>query len=43
MKVRRLTVFENERLTRVFGHIRKAAIGAWRKLDSEVIHDMYSS
>jgi len=27
MEVRRLTVFENEKLTRVFGHKRKAAIG----------------
>lgn len=43
MEVRRLTMFENEKLTRVFGHIKKAEIGAWRKLDSEVIHDMYSS
>ena len=43
MEVRRLTVFENEKLTRVFGHIRKTATGTWRKLDSEVIHDTYSS
>jgi hypothetical protein len=36
-------LFENKQLTTIFGHIRKAATGAWRKLDSEVIHDMYSS
>jgi hypothetical protein len=33
----------NEKLTRIFEHIRKAATGAWRKLHIEVIHDMYSS
>ena len=30
MDVRRLKVFENENLTRIFGHMRKAATGAWR-------------
>jgi hypothetical protein len=42
MEVRRLTVFENEKLTRIFDHMRKAATGAWRKLHGEVIHDEYS-
>ena len=40
---RRLRVFENRTLTRIFGPKRDEGIGKWRKLRNEELHDLYSS
>jgi hypothetical protein len=40
---RRLRVFENRALMRVFGAKRDKVPGEWRKLHNEELHDLYSS
>jgi hypothetical protein len=39
---RRLRVFENRVLRRVFGSMRDGATGEWRKLHIEELNDLYS-
>jgi hypothetical protein len=39
---RRLRVFENRVLRRVFGPKRDEVIGEWRKLNNEELSDLYS-
>ena len=39
---RRLRVFENRVLRRVFGPKREEVTGEWRKLDNEELRDLYS-
>jgi hypothetical protein len=40
---RRLKVFENRVLRRIFGPKRDELTGEWRKLHNEELHDLYSS
>ena len=40
---RRLTVFENRVLRRIFGHTRDEVTGEWRKLYIEELDDLYCS
>jgi hypothetical protein len=40
---RRLRVFENEVLRRIFGPKKDEVTGKWRKLHNEDLHDLYSS
>jgi hypothetical protein len=40
---RRLRVFENSVLRRMFGPKRDEVTGEWRKLHNEELHDLYSS
>ena len=40
---RRLRVFENRALRRIFGHKREEVTGEWRKLHNEELNDVYSS
>jgi len=40
---RRLRVFENRVLRRVFGHKRDEVTGEWRKLHNEELSDLYCS
>ena len=40
---RRLTVFENRVLRRIFGPKRDGVTGVWRKLHNEDLNDLYSS
>jgi len=40
---RRLRVFENRMLRRIFGPKRDEVIGEWRKLHNEELSDLYSS
>jgi hypothetical protein len=40
---RRLRVFENRMLRRVFGPKRDEVTGEWRKLHNEELNNMYSS
>jgi len=40
---RRLWVFENRVLRRIFGPTRDEVIGEWRKLHNEKLNDLYSS
>jgi hypothetical protein len=40
---RRLRVFENRVLKRIFGSKRNEVIGEWKKLHNEELHDLYSS
>ena len=40
---RRLRVFENRVLRRIFGHKRDEVTGEWRKLHNEEIKGLYSS
>jgi hypothetical protein len=40
---RRLRVFENRVLMRIFGSKRKEVAGEWRKLQNEELNDLYSS
>ena len=42
-KDRRLRVFENRVLRRIFGPKRDGVTGKWRKLHNEQLHDLYSS
>jgi len=41
-KERRLRVFENRVLRRVFGPKREEVRGKWRKLHNEELRDLYS-
>jgi hypothetical protein len=40
---RRLKVFENRVLRRIFGLKRDEKTGEWRKLHNEELHDLYST
>jgi hypothetical protein len=40
---RRLRVFENRVLGRIFGHRRGKVTGEWRKLHNEELNDLYCS
>ena len=40
---RRLRVFENRALWRIFGPKRDEVTGEWRKLHNEELNDLYSS
>jgi len=40
---RRLRVFENKLLRRIFGLKRDEVPGEWRKLHNEELNDLYSS
>jgi hypothetical protein len=40
---RRLRVFENRVLRKIFGPKRDEVTGEWRKLHSEYLNDLYSS
>jgi hypothetical protein len=40
---RRLRVFENRMLRRIFGLKKGQVKGEWRKLHNEELHDLYSS
>ena len=40
---RRLRVFENRALRRIFGHKREEVTGEWRKLHNEELNDLYCS
>jgi hypothetical protein len=40
---RRLRVFENRVLRRIFGPTRDEVTGEWRKLHNEELHDLYYS
>jgi hypothetical protein len=40
---RRLRVFENRVLRRIFGPKRDEVTGGWRELHNEELHDLYSS
>ena len=40
---RRLWLFENRVLRRIFGHNREEVTGDWRKLHDEELNDLYSS
>jgi hypothetical protein len=43
MEERRLRVFENRVLRRIFGAMRNEVTGEWRKLPIEELTDLYSS
>jgi hypothetical protein len=43
MEERRLRVFENRELGRLFGSKRVEVIGEWRKVHNEKLNDLYSS
>ena len=40
---RRLRVFENRVLRRIFGPKREEGVGEWRQLHNEELNDLYSS
>jgi hypothetical protein len=40
---RRLRLFENRVLRRIFGPKREEVTGEWRKIHNEELHDLYSS
>jgi hypothetical protein len=40
---RRLRVFENRVLRRIFGPKRKEVVGGWRRLHNEELHNLYAS
>ena len=40
---RRLRVFENKVLRRIFGHRRDEVTGEWKRLHKEELNDLYSS
>jgi hypothetical protein len=42
-KKRRLRVFENRVLRRIFGHDRDEVTGEWRKPDNKELNDLYPS
>jgi hypothetical protein len=41
--VRKLRVFENRALRRIFGEKRDVVRGIWKKLHNEELHNLYSS
>jgi hypothetical protein len=43
MDERRLRMFENRVLKRIFGPKRDKVTGEWRKLHNEELHDLYST
>jgi hypothetical protein len=43
MEERRLRVFENRVLRRIFGPKRFEVIGEWGKFHNDELHDLYSS
>jgi hypothetical protein len=43
MEERRLMVFDNKLLRRIFGSTRDKVGGEWRKLHNEELNDLYSS
>jgi len=43
MEERRLRVFENRVLRRIFGPKRDEVTGEWKKLHNEELNDLYSS
>jgi PAS domain-containing protein len=43
LRERRLRVFENRALRRIFGLKRDEEAGGWRKLHNEELHNLYSS
>ena len=43
MEERRLRVFENRALRRIFGPKRDGVTGEWRKLHNEELNDLYCS
>jgi hypothetical protein len=43
MEERRMKVFENRLLRRIFGPKRDEVTGEWRKRHNEELHDLYSS
>jgi hypothetical protein len=43
MEERRLRVFENRMLRRIFGSKRDEVTGEWRKLHNQELNDLYSS
>jgi hypothetical protein len=43
MEERRLRIFENRVLRRIFGPKRDEVTGEWRKLHNEELNDLYSS
>jgi hypothetical protein len=43
LEERRLRVFENRVLRRIFGPKRDEVTGGWRKLHNEELHNLYSS
>jgi hypothetical protein len=42
-EVRRLRVFDNRALRRIFGPKRAEVVGEWRKLHNEELNDLYFS
>ena len=40
---RKLRLFENMVLTRIFGHRSDEVTGEWRRLHNEELNDLYSS
>jgi len=40
---RKLRVFENTVLRRIFGHRRDKVIGEWRRMHNEELNDLYTS
>jgi hypothetical protein len=42
-RIKRMRVFENKVLRRIFGPKRDEVMGEWRKLHSEELHNLYSS
>jgi len=40
---RKLRVFDNMVLRRIFGHRREEVTGEWRRLHNEELNDLYSS
>jgi len=41
-KERRLKVFENRLLWKIFGHKREEVAGGWRRLHNEELHTLYA-
>jgi len=39
----KFSAFENRALRRIFGHTKEEAAGAWKKLNNQEFHNLYSS